>query len=200
MEIKIDKEEFVKGLYRVQSVVEKKVTMPILLNVLLETQESGISITATDLEIGIKGFYPAEILKQGKSTLSAKKLYEVIKELPEKNISLRLKDNQWMEISCGKSVFNLLGLSAETFPSMPAYAEGEFFSVEIEVFREMIEKTIFAVSMDEARYNLTGVFWVKADGEQVYRMVATDGYRISMIRGYSIVPHKKIKVNIIDNV
>jgi DNA polymerase III subunit beta len=181
MEIKIDKEDFVKGLYRVQSVVEKKVTMPILLNVLLETHETGISITATDLEIGIKGFYPAEIIKPGKSTLSAKKLYEVIKELPEKDISLRLKENHWMEISCGKSVFNILGLSAETFPTMPAYDEGDFSPVDVEVLREMIEKTIFAVSTDESRYNLTGVFWVKAEGDQSFRMVATDGYRISMI-------------------
>jgi DNA polymerase-3 subunit beta len=182
MEFKIEKDEFVQGLYRAQGVVEKKATMAILSNVLIEAQGTGISITATDLEIGIKGFHPAEIIKEGRSTLSAKKLYEVVKELPEKNIALLLKENQWVEISSGKSVFNIMGLSAETFPSLPTYEEDGFFPIESEILKEMIEKTIFAVSADEARYNLTGVFFAKAGVEEgSLRMVATDGYRLSMI-------------------
>ncbi len=84
MEFKIAKEEFVKGLSRIQSVVEKKVTMPILSNALIETKGAGILITATDLEIGIQGYYSADIQKEGKATLSAKKLFEVVKELPDK--------------------------------------------------------------------------------------------------------------------
>jgi DNA polymerase-3 subunit beta len=182
MEFKIEKEEFVQGLYRTQSVVEKKAAMAILSNVLIEAQEKGISITATDLEIGVKGFHPAEIIKEGRSTLSAKKLYEVIKELPEKTVMLRLKENQWVEISCGKAFFNIMGLPAETFPSLPTYEEEGFFAAELEILKEMIEKTIFAVSTDESRYNLTGVFFAKAGGEEEgLRMVATDGYRLSMI-------------------
>ena len=181
MEFKIEKEEFVQGLYRTQSVVEKKATMAILSNVLIETREKGISITATDLEIGVKGFHPAEIIKEGRSTLSAKKLYEVIKELPEKTVVLRLKENQWVEIFCGKAFFNIMGLPAETFPSLPTYEEDGFFAAELEILKEMIEKTIFAVSMDESRYNLTGVFFAKAGEEEGLRMVATDGYRLSMI-------------------
>jgi DNA polymerase-3 subunit beta len=182
MEFKIEKDEFVRGLYRAQSVVEKKSTMAILSNVLIEAQGAGISITATDLEIGIKGFHPAEIVKEGQSTLSAKKLYEVVKELPQQKVSLLLKENQWVEISSGKSVFNIMGLSAETFPSLPTYEEDGFFTIESGTFKEMIEKTIFAVSTDESRYNLTGVFLVKAGIEEGnVRMVATDGYRLSMI-------------------
>jgi DNA polymerase-3 subunit beta len=182
MEFKIEKDEFVRGLYRIQSVVEKKATMAILSNVLIEAQGTGISITATDLEIGIKGFHPAEIIKEGRSTLSAKKLYEVVKELPEKNVTLLLKENQWVEISSGKSLFNIMGLSAETFPSLPTYEEDGFFAIESETLKEMIEKTIFAVSTDESRYNLTGVFFAKAGVEEgSLRMVATDGYRLSMI-------------------
>jgi DNA polymerase-3 subunit beta len=181
MEFKIEREEFVQGLYRTQSVVEKKATMAILSNVLIDAKEKGISITATDLEIGIKGFHPAEIIKEGRSTLSAKKLYEVVKELPEENVIVRLKENQWVEISSGKSLFNIMGLPAETFPSLPTYEEEGFFSAELEILKEMIEKTIFAVSTDESRYNLTGVFFTKAGGEEVLRMVATDGYRLSMI-------------------
>ena len=90
--------------------------MPILLNVFIETKEDGISITATDLEVGTKGFYPAKIIKPGSITLSAKKLYEVVKELPEKDVSFRLKENQWVEICSGKSFFNIMGISGETFP------------------------------------------------------------------------------------
>lgn len=183
MEFMIDKEEFVRGLFRAQSVVEKKGTMPILLNVLIETRENGVSITATDLEIGIKGSYAANIKDPGSITLSAKKLYEVIKELPEKTVSFRLKENQWAEILSGKSLFNIMGISAETFPSFPAYEEEDFVGLQAAMLREMVDKTIFAVSADESRYNLTGVFLTRRDGEEGknLRMVATDGYRLSLI-------------------
>jgi DNA polymerase-3 subunit beta len=183
MEFLIEKGEFTRGLFRSQSVVEKKGTMPILLNVLIETKDNGIFITATDLEIGIKGQYQGEVQKAGNITLSAKKLYEVVKELPEKNVSFRMKENQWVEIKSGKSVFNIMGVSAETFPSFPAYEEEEFMVMEASVLREMIDKTIFAVSTDESRYNLTGVFLAKhkEEEDQKMRMVATDGYRLSLI-------------------
>jgi DNA polymerase III subunit beta len=97
MEFKIEKEDLVRGLYRTQNVVEKKVTMPILLNVLIEAQGASISLTATDLEIGVKGYHKANVIKEGKATLAAKKLYEIVKELPEKIISLRLKENHWVK-------------------------------------------------------------------------------------------------------
>jgi DNA polymerase-3 subunit beta len=183
MEFLIEKGEFTKGLFRSQSVVEKKGTMPILLNVLIETKDNGIFITATDLEIGIKGQYQGEVQKTGNITVSAKKLYEVVKELPEKNVSFRMKENQWVEIKSGKSLFNIMGVSAETFPSFPAYEEEEFMAMEASVLREMIDKTIFAVSTDESRYNLTGVFLAKhkEEEDQKMRMVATDGYRLSLI-------------------
>ena len=183
MEFKIFQEDFTRALYRTQSVVERKGTMPILLNVLIETLESEILITATDLEIGMKGRLPAQIIKPGKATISAKKLYEVIKELPEKEVSLREKENHWVEIKSGKSTFNIMGISAESFPSLPSYEEEGFSEVEAEILKEMVEKTIFAVSTDESRYNLTGVFFVKRESESLpeVRMVATDGYRLSLI-------------------
>ena len=183
MEFKIEKEDFTKGLYRVQSIIEKKGTMPILLNVLIETHGDKVAITATDLEIGIKGLHPAEIINEGKATLSGKKIYEVIKELPEKKVSLKLKENQWVEISSGKSFFNIMGLPAESFPTLPAFEEEGFVSAEVEIFKEMIEKTIFSVSSDESRYNLTGVFFRQENEgeEKSLKMVATDGYRLSMI-------------------
>jgi DNA polymerase-3 subunit beta len=183
MEFKIEREEFTKGLSRIQGIVEKKGTMAILLNVLLETHEKGIAITATDLELGLKSFHPAEILKEGRVTLSAKKLYEVIRELPEKGVSLKVKENQWVEILSGKSNFNIMGLAADSFPSLPVFEEEGFVSAEMKILKEMIEKTIFAVSADETRYNLTGVFFSQTNEgeEKALKMVATDGYRLSII-------------------
>jgi DNA polymerase-3 subunit beta len=183
MEFEIDREEFAKGLSRIQNVVEKKGTMPILLNVLIETNEKGVSITGTDLEIALKSFHPAEKLKEGRTTLSAKKLYEVIKELPEKKVSLKVKENHWVEIISGRSNFNIMGLAADSFPSLPVFEEETFVVAEGKTLKEMIERTIFAVSSDESRYNLTGVlFSQKTEGEEkALKMVATDGYRLSII-------------------
>ncbi len=183
MEFLIEKEEFLKGLSRIQNVVEKRVAMPILSNALIESKGEGISITATDLEIGVQGFYLAKILREGRSTLSAKKMFEVVKELPEKEVLFRLTENQWVEVICGKASFKIMGLSAETFPSLPTYEEEGFFSLQGEIFREMIERTIYAVSTDESRYNLRGLFLIqwKGEKEQGLRMVSTDGYRISII-------------------
>ena len=182
MEFIIDKDEFAKGLYRAQSVVERKGTMPILMNVLIEASEGNVSITATDLEITVRGKHPANIKKEGKATVSAKKLYEVVKELPDQEVLIRQKENQWVEVSSGKSFFNIMGISAETFPTLPPLQEEEFIHVKADVIREMIEKTIFSVSNDESRYNLTGVFLTKKkEVEKEIRMVATDGYRLSLI-------------------
>jgi DNA polymerase-3 subunit beta len=183
MEFEIEREEFAKGLSRIQNVVEKKGTMPILLNVLIETNEKGVSITGTDLEIALKSFHPAEKLKEGRTTLSAKKLYEVIKELPEKKVSLKVKENHWVEIISGRSNFNIMGLAADSFPSLPVFEEETFVVAEGKTLKEMIERTIFAVSSDESRYNLTGVlFSQKTEGEEkALKMVATDGYRLSII-------------------
>ena len=183
MDFKIEREEFLKGLSRIQSIVEKKVAMPILSNALIETKPTGILITATDLEIGLQGFCPAHIEKEGKATASAKKLYEVVKELSEREVTCRLRENQWIEILCGKSNFKILGLAAESFPSLPTYEEEGFVDIKAHPFREMIEKTIYAVSNDETRYNLRGLFLIQQENEsgKGLRMVATDGYRISMV-------------------
>ena len=126
MQFTIEKEVFLKGLARVQGIVEKKNTIPILANVLIEASEEGISLTATDLEVGMKAFYPANPKIPGKITVSAKKLFEIIKELPDKEIIFSTKENCWIEIRCDKSVFNIVGLSSEEFPYFP-YPQQENF-------------------------------------------------------------------------
>lgn len=179
MEISIAKETFIRGLHLIQSIVEKRNTMPILANALIKTDEGRIDILATDLEVGIKESVEADVKSEGAVTLSARKLFEIVKELPTDELSLRKKDNNWVEISSGKAQFSMVGIDPEDFPSFPSHSEVEFMKVEARVFKEMIEKTIIAVSTDETRYNLNGVFFegMKDGG---IRMVATDGHRLAL--------------------
>lgn len=183
MEFSIRRDEFAKGLHRIQSIVDKKVNMPILLNVLLEAKGKNINLIATDLEVGFKEIHNADIKREGKITLLGKKLYEIIKEMPEESVSLKQKENFWVEITSGKSVFNIMGMNAEKFPSLPSFGEEEFAAANKEIIKEMISKTIFAVSSDETRRNLSGVYMTQETIEEYkfLRMVATDGYRLSMI-------------------
>lgn len=184
MEFMIEKEVFAKGLHRLQGIIDKKGTMPILLNVLIEAKDKEINITATDLEVGFKESHNAEIKKEGRIGILGKKLYEIVKEMPEKYISLKLKENFWVEIKSGKSIFNIMGIEVDKYPSLPAYDEGaDFVEVPNKVINEMIIKTIFAVSNDETRRNLMGVFMTQVIKEEnkFLRMVGTDGYRLSMI-------------------
>lgn len=184
MEFTIEKEVLSKGLHRVQGIIDKKGTMPILLNVLIEAKGREINITATDLEVAFKERHTAEIKKEGKVGILGKKLFEIVKELPEKIVSLRLKENFWVEIKSGKSIFNIMGIEVEKYPSLPSYdEEADFAETPNKIINEMISKTIFAVSNDETRRNLMGVFMTQEikEEDKFLRMVATDGYRLSMI-------------------
>ena len=193
MNFTVEKEVFLKGLSRVQGIVEKRNTIPILSNVLIEGNEGEIHITATDLEVGMKSSYPASIKTPGKITVSAKKIYEIIKELPEKEISFIAKDNCWIEIRCGKSLFNIVGLSAEEFPYFPKPEDENFININSSVLKGMIEKTFFSMSTDESKYNLNGIFFktIEESEKKLLRMVATDGHRLAMIQ-------REVKVNNIE--
>jgi len=181
MNFTIEKEVFLKALGRIQGIVEKRNTIPVLSNVLLEGSDGKLHLTATDLEVGMRSSYPANIRKPGRITVSAKKLYEIIKELPDREISFTAKDNCWIEVHCGKAQFNIVGLTADEFPHFPQPEEAHFIQLSSTVCKEMIEKTFFAVSQDESKYNLNGIFMQAVDGEGKLRMVATDGHRLSLI-------------------
>ncbi len=185
MEIVISKDEFLKGLYFTQGIVERRTTMPILANTLLEAKDDYLEITATDSEIAVKGRYKAKIIQEGSITLLAKKLYEVIKELMDADIHLKKLENNWVEIISGESVFRLMGMSSEEYPSLPLYEEKSLFELDGKLLKDMIEKTIFAVSEDEDRHNLNGVLFEQVEeGEGGgLRMVSTDGYRLCKVDG-----------------
>lgn len=184
MNFSIEKEVFLKGLARVQGIVEKKNTIPILANVLIEADAGHLRLTATDLEVGINSSYPAKVITPGRITVSAKKLFEIIKELPEKEISFNAKENCWIEIRCGKSLFNIVGLSADEFPYFPQIEKEQFFQIPSSILKRMVEKTAFSMSTDESKYNLNGIYLraIEDKGNQVLRFVATDGHRLALIQ------------------
>jgi DNA polymerase III subunit beta len=184
MHFTIEKEVFLKGLSRIQGIVEKRTTIPILSNVLIEGGEKEIYLTATDLEVGMRASYPATVNTPGKITVSAKKIFEIIKELPEKEICFMTKENCWIEIQCGKTLFNIVGLSSEEFPYFPRPEKNLHFHIKSALLKEMIEKTAFSISTDESKYNLNGIYFqtVEEEGKQLLRLVATDGHRLSLIQ------------------
>lgn len=180
----VNRENFLRGLSRVQNIVERKNTVPILSNVLLDGTGEKLKLLATDMEIGLSGYLEVAIKSEGAVTISARKLYEIIKELPaESEISLQVKDNNVSQITCGTSSFDLKGLPAQDFPNLPSYEDSNFFSLDSNAFKEMIRKTIYAASTDETRYNLTGILFAMEEdsGKSFIRMVATDGHRLAMV-------------------
>ncbi|MGE0763227.1 MAG: DNA polymerase III subunit beta [Bdellovibrionales bacterium] len=183
MKIKIDKQDFVDLIGRAQNIVEKRNTMPVLVNVLLDAQGDFLQVFATDLEVSLTDQMPAEIIQPGKVVVNARSLFDIIKELPEGQVQLEKKENNWLRITQNKALFNIVGISPDEYPVFPTFSTKDFVVVETEMLREMIEKTIYSVSTDETRYHLNGVFFEKQmdkDGVS-YRMVATDGHRLSLI-------------------
>lgn len=180
MEIKIARDIFLNGVQKTQGIVESKGAMPILSHLLIVTAEDGIYIQATDLEIGIKSFLPAEIAAEGAVTLNARKLFDILRELPQQEISLKKEENDWVALKCGKSKFRLPGLAAADFPTLPEYSEEALLEFDGETLKEMIRKTFFSVSPDETRQVLNGLL-LEREGGQV-NLVGTDGHRLALIK------------------
>ncbi len=158
MKLKIKKDEILKGLQRIQGVVEKKNTMPILSNMLLIADDRGVEIIATDLEIGLRGRYAATVDKPGAVTVSAKKMYEIVRELPADDIQINVEENNWVRIQTGHSQFKLVGLPRDEYPALPDVAEEGMIVIEGDTLRDMIKKTLYAVGENDARYVLNGLF------------------------------------------
>jgi DNA polymerase-3 subunit beta len=180
MEIRAKREEFLSALYWTQSTVERRNTMPILANVLVETHANRVRLTATDLEVGVRASLDGEIITAGRVTVDARKLYEIVRELSEETLELQRLDNDRVEIRSGKSVFKMVGLDAEEFPAFAKTSEETRKECPADVLKEMIDKTIFSVSTDETRSNLNGALLHELDQTRV-RMVTTDGHRLSLV-------------------
>ncbi len=182
MKFAISKDIFLKGLQKVQGIIETRKTMPILSNVLIEALHDKIYITATDLEVGMKSSYEASVFEDGKITVSAKKLYEIIKELPEAEINFSTRENDWIDLQCGKARFNIVGLSPDEFPFLPKTDDTGHIRLSCSTLNKMVEKTSYAICQDETKYNLNGIFFkISENGETTsLKLVATDGHRLSL--------------------
>jgi DNA polymerase-3 subunit beta len=182
MEIKVKREHLLHGLHRVQGVVERRSPQPILAHVLIEPEEGGIALTATDLEIGLRGRVEATVKKGGTITLNARKLYEIVREVSGDEVSLKASTGGWVEVLAGRSKFKVVSLDPKEFPELPfgAAPKGSSIRVAAGTLREMIDRTIFSVSTDETRLTLSGVYLETAE-KGALRMVATDGHRLALI-------------------
>jgi DNA polymerase-3 subunit beta len=176
MEFTVAKADLVRELSLSQGVVEKKTTIPILSNVLLEATGEQLVLTATDLELGIRCSCPAQIKKEGSGTLPAKKLLDYVRLLPDAAVSMKFLDNHWVSLTCNRSRTRMAGMSRESFPALPSMPE-LISEIPVKILTSMISRTGFAITVEESRFTLNGaLLLIRPNG---FVMVATDGHRLS---------------------
>src|SRR5258707_2464206 len=178
MEVHVDRDAFIRGLQMAHNVVEPRQTLPVLANVLLEAQGDTLRMTATDLEVSVRVTGPAKVVKPGTITISARKLMEIVKELPAAPLAIKVQENAWVALRCAGASYRLVGLTPEEFPAVGDGASTGWLTLDGKVIREMLSQTTFAISHDESRYALNGVLLAVPDKE--LRMVATDGHRLAL--------------------
>jgi DNA polymerase III subunit beta len=208
MELIVARSALLSGLNLAQGIVERRNTVPILGNVLIDASDSALSLAATDMEVGMRTRMACECGHPGAITLNAHKLFEIVREAEADEVALRSLDGDWVEIKCGRARFKMMSLDSRSFPAMPSIGERAEpaggtaprteLSIGAKVLTTMIDKTIFAVSPDETRYNLSGVY-LESPAPDTVRMAATDGHRLSLIdrpaagfsmQGGAILPRK----------
>lgn len=185
MKFSIPKSELQRGLSRLQSLVEKRSTMPILANVLLmagkEKKGGWLQLAATDLEVGVRSRHPCEVTEAGELTVSAKKLYEILRELPDEKLEMEASPDSYLTLDCARTHFTLAGNAAEEYPTLPQVAVEKMVPIQAAVLSDMIARTMYAASVDETRYNLNGVYLEERADVGKLRMVATDGHRLAYV-------------------
>jgi DNA polymerase-3 subunit beta len=179
MEFTVSKAELVRELSLSQGVVEKKTTIPILSNVLLEARGDRLYLTATDLELGLRTSCAAQVKKEGSGTIPARKLLDYVRLLPDADITVKFAENNWANFTCGRSRTRIAGMSRESFPELPAMPEA-IAEIPVKQLSAMIARTLFAISMEESRFTLNGALLLL--GDKTLTMVATDGHRLAYVR------------------
>lgn len=179
MKFRISKEAFLDGLQKVQHVVSSRTTLPILSNVLLVAKDGRLQFTTTDLDVGITGSVEAQIDKEGATTLPAKRLVSIVRELPASEVEVSVDAKNHASIRSGPSFFKIIGLSDTEFPPLPDFANAKEFKIPQNVMRDGLRKTSYSISTDETRYVLNGIFTSFRDGKMT--LVATDGRRLAMV-------------------
>lgn len=200
MNLTIAKDQILNGLQSVQNVVSTRTTLPILSNVLMRASEGRVEFTATDLDVTVSCSVEATVQKAGATTIPVKKLFGIIRELTSPEIEIETDDKNVTSIRAGSSFFKIRGLAAEEFPPLPKFKEDKRITVPQEKFRSMLKKTAFAISTDESRYVLNGIYLSLKDHK--ITMVATDGRRLALVdeeadiadksQGEFIIPSKAV--------
>jgi len=179
MKFKINRDHFSNGLQQVLNVVGSKATMPILSNVLIEAEKDNISLTTTNLDLGIRCKIKAEVKETGSVTLPVKRLATIVRELPNVDVSLDSSPNHQVKLTSGGSQFRIMGIGKDEFPPLPDFGEDKSFSLEQPELVNMLKSVAYAQSADETRYILNGVYLNFRDGK--LSLVATDGRRLALI-------------------
>ena len=179
MEITVSKFELLRELSATQGVVERKTTIPILSNYLLEAAGDRLSLTATDLDLSLRTSCEAKVKKEGSCTIPARKLHDYVKLLPDADITIKLLENHWVSIRCGRSNTKMVGMARSNFPSLPAFPTAGVVKIPAQVLRGMIARTGFAIANEESRYTLNGALMVLKP--ESITMVATDGHRLAHV-------------------
>ena len=185
MEFTVSRADLVRELNLSQGVVEKKTTIPILSNVLVEADGDRIDLTATDLELGIRCSCAARVKKAGAGTIPARRLLDYVRLLPDGDVQVKIADNHWANLTCGRSKTRIAGMSRESFPELPQMPE-PLAEIPMGVLGALIGKTVFSISSEESRFTLNGALLVLRKGAMV--MVATDGHRLAMIETSEDLP------------
>src|SRR6476661_548721 len=179
MNLTISKEQIMNGLQAVQNVVSNRTTLPILSNVLLRAEGDKLELTATDLDVTIACSVEAKVKKPGASTVPVKKLFGIVRELGNSEIDIEVDDKNTCSVRSGASFYKINGLSADEFPPSPKFKEDKKIVLPQEKIKGMMKKTSFAISTDESRYVLNGIFISLKEHKMT--MVATDGRRLALV-------------------
>jgi DNA polymerase-3 subunit beta len=178
MKIVISKDSVLLGLQMVNGVVNVRPTLPVLSNVLLQAEDDKLWFTTTDLEVSMRCVVEAKIVKEGGTTLPARRLLSIIRELPADNIEIDVDDKNSASITCGSAFFKIPGLPQDDFPAIAKYEGGSTFTMEQRALKDMLQKTYYAASTDETRFILNGTL-LSFKGSKL-TVVATDGRRLSL--------------------
>ena len=177
MEFNVKRSDLFNELAMTQGVIERKTTIPILSNLLVEAKGSRVTITATDLELSVCTSCEAKVKKEGAGTIPAKKLLELVRLLPEEEIRFKLLENHWVQVVCDKKTYKMVGMARDNFPAIPTFPH-TLVKIPAAILQGLISKTQFAISMEESRYTLNGgLLLLKPD---TLSMVATDGHRLAL--------------------
>jgi len=185
MEITVRKSELVKELQLVQGIVERKNSIPILSNVLAEARAGELRLSATDLDVSLRSGCEAQVKGEGAITLGAKKLYEIVRSLPESEVHLKVLPEAWATIECERVSFKMAGLPREDFPALPEAKGTGGVELPVPALRELISRTAFAVTAEDARYYLAGALLILE--KDSLSMVATDGHRLAYAQRHAPV-------------